>query len=111
MKYINKVKFLISLIVDCLFILLEFKISVIKTIFSLLLLFILLLLCSSEFAFENKIIMELSEAYKKIFASKKINENIDKLNGVFKENPLVKDVIEFITKDKKRSICTPFSKE
>ena len=59
--------------------------------------------------FENKIIMELSEAYKKIFASKNINENIDKLNGVFKENPLVKDVIEFITKDKKRSICTPFS--
>ena len=59
--------------------------------------------------FENKIIMELSEAYKKIFASKNINENIDKLNGAFKENPLVKDVIEFITKDKKRSICTPFS--
>ena len=59
--------------------------------------------------FENKTIMELSEAYKKIFASKNINENIDKLNGVFKENPLVKDVIEFITKDKKRSICTPFS--
>ena len=29
----------------------------------------------------------------------------------FKKNPLVKDVIEFITKDKKRSICTPFSKE
>ena len=59
--------------------------------------------------FENKTIMELSEAYKKIFASKNINENIDKLNGVFKENPLVKDIIEFITKDKKRSICTPFS--
>ena len=59
--------------------------------------------------FENKIIMELLEAYKKIFASKNINKNVDKLNGVFKENPLVKDVIEFITKDKKRSICTPFS--
>jgi len=59
--------------------------------------------------FENKIIMELSEAYKKIFASKNIYENIDKLNSVFKENSLVKDVIDFITKDKKRSICTPFS--
>ena len=59
--------------------------------------------------FENKIIMELSEAYKKIFVSKNINENIDKLDGVFKENSLVKDVIDFITKDKKRSICTPFS--
>ena len=43
--------------------------------------------------FENKIIMELSEAYKKIFASKNINENIDKLNGVFKENSLVKDCL------------------
>ena len=59
--------------------------------------------------FENKTIMELSEAYKQIFCSKNINENINKLNGVFKENPLVKDVIDFITKDKKRSICTPFS--
>ena len=28
----------------------------------------------------------------------------------FKKNPLVKDVIEFITRDKKRSICTPFTK-
>ena len=59
--------------------------------------------------FENKDILGLSEAYKKIFASKNINENISKLNGSFKENPLVKNVIDFITKDKKRSICTPFS--
>jgi len=36
-------------------------------------------------------------------------ENISNLNGSFKENTLVKEVIEFITKDKKRSICTPFS--
>ena len=59
--------------------------------------------------FENKDILGLSEAYKEIFASKNIKENISKLNGSFKENPLVKEVIEFITKDKKRSICTPFS--
>ena len=59
--------------------------------------------------FENKHILGLSEAYKKIFATKNINENISKLNGSFQENPLVKEVIEFITKDKKRSICTPFS--
>ncbi len=59
--------------------------------------------------FENKDILGLSEAYKKIFASKNINENISKLNGSFQENPLVKEVIEFIIKDKKRSICTPFS--
>ena len=61
--------------------------------------------------FDNKEILGLSEAYKEIFATKNLTENIDKLNGVFKENPLVKDVIDFITKDKKRSICTPFSKE
>ena len=59
--------------------------------------------------FENKDILGLSEAYKEIFATKNINENISKLNGTFQENPLVKNVIDFITKDKKRSICTPFS--
>ena len=59
--------------------------------------------------FENKDILGLSEAYKEIFATKNINENISKLNGSFQENPLVKNVIDFITKDKKRSICTPFS--
>mgnify|MGYP006414198335 FL=1 len=59
--------------------------------------------------FENKDILELSDAYKKIFATKNINENISKLNSSFQENSLVKNVIDFITKDKKRSICTPFS--
>ena len=61
--------------------------------------------------YSNKDVLGLTEAYKEIFATKNLNENISKLNGVFKENPLVKDVIEFITKGKKRSICTPFSKE
>jgi len=59
--------------------------------------------------FENKDILGLSEAYKEIFATKNLTENINKLNGSFKENSLIKNVIEFITKDKKRSICTPFS--
>ncbi len=59
--------------------------------------------------FENKHILGLSDAYKEIFATKNINENISKLNGSFQENPLVKNVIDFITKDKKRSICTPFT--
>ena len=59
--------------------------------------------------FENKDILGLSEAYKEIFASKNINENIAKLNGSLQENPLVQNVIDFIIKDKKRSICTPFS--
>ena len=61
--------------------------------------------------FDKKNILGLTEAYKEIFASKNLTENLSKLNGAFKENPLVKDVIEFIIKDKKRSICTPFSKQ
>ena len=59
--------------------------------------------------FDNKDILGLSDAYKEIFATKNLTQNLSKLNGSFKGNPLVKDVIEFITKDKKRSICTPFS--
>ena len=59
--------------------------------------------------FENKDILGLSEAYKEIFATKNINQNINKLEIYHQENPLVKDVVDFITKDKKRSICTPFS--
>ena len=59
--------------------------------------------------FENKEILGLSEAYKEIFASKNLTENISKLNNSYQDNQLVKNVIDFITKDKKRSICTPFS--
>ena len=61
--------------------------------------------------YSNKDILGLTEAYKEIFATKNLTDNLIKLNGEFKDNPLVKKVIEFITKDKKRSICTPFSKE
>ena len=59
--------------------------------------------------FDNKDILGLSDAYKEIFATKNLTENLSKLNGSFKDNPLVKDVIEFIIKEKKRSICTPYS--
>ena len=59
--------------------------------------------------FNNKDILGLSEVYKEIFSSKNIIENISKIDNSHIENPLVKDVINFITKDKKRSICTPFS--
>ena len=59
--------------------------------------------------FENKDILGLSEAYKEIFATKNLTENISKLNSSYQDNQLVKNVIDFITKDKKRSICTPFS--
>ena len=59
--------------------------------------------------FENKKILGLSEAYKEIFVTKNITENISKLNGSLKNNELVKEVIKFIIKNKKRSICTPYS--
>ena len=60
--------------------------------------------------YENKKILELDTAYKKIFSSKKLHENLAKINGEFKENELVKEVINFISKDKKRPICTPLAK-
>ena len=59
--------------------------------------------------FDNKDILTLSDAYKQIFATKNLTENLNNLNGSFKDNPLVKEILEFITKGKKRSICTPFS--
>jgi len=60
--------------------------------------------------YENKIIMELNEAYKKIFSSNNMHENLNKINGEYLKNQLVKEVINFIEKDKKRPICTPLSK-
>ena len=57
--------------------------------------------------YENKIIMELDEAFKKIFSSNNLHENLSKINGEYKENILVKEVINFIEKDKKRPICSP----
>jgi len=59
---------------------------------------------------ENKKIIELDEAYKKIFSSNNLQENLNKINGEYKENELVKEVTNFIEKDKKRPICTPLSK-
>ena len=60
--------------------------------------------------YENKKILELDTAYQKIFASDKLHENLAKINGEYKENELVKEVIDFIAKDKKRPICTPLVK-
>ena len=57
--------------------------------------------------YKNKAIIELDKAYKKIFASRNLHENLSKINGEYKENDLVKEVINFIEKDKKRPICTP----
>ena len=57
----------------------------------------------------NKEIIGLTNAYKEIFKTESLRDNLDKLNGDFIENTLVKDVIDFINKDKKRPICTPLS--
>ena len=59
--------------------------------------------------YDNKKIMELNVAYKKIFSSKNLHENLGKINGEYKGNDLVAEVINFIAKDKKRPICTPQS--
>jgi len=61
--------------------------------------------------YENKTIMELDSAFKKIFSSKNLHENLSKINGEYKYNDLVKEVISFIEKDKKRPICTPLSEQ
>ena len=58
----------------------------------------------------NKEIIGLTDAYKVLFRTESLNDNLNKLNGEFKENYLVKEVVEFINKDKKRPICTPFLK-
>ena len=61
--------------------------------------------------YENKKIMDLDKAYKKIFSSKNLHENLGKIDSEFKGNELVKEVIDFIAKDKRRPICTPMNKE
>jgi len=58
----------------------------------------------------NKDIIGLTDAYKEIFKTESLSDNLSKLNGEFKENSLVKEVVEFIIKDKKRPICTPYLK-
>jgi UDP-N-acetylglucosamine acyltransferase len=57
--------------------------------------------------YENKKIMDLDKAYKKIFSSKKLHENLSIINNDFKGNELVVEVVNFIARDKKRPICTP----
>ncbi len=57
--------------------------------------------------YENKTIMQLNEAYEKIFSSKNLHENLSNINGEYKNNELVQEVTNFISKDKKRPICSP----
>ena len=58
----------------------------------------------------NKDILGLTDAYKEIFKTEVLSENLKDLNGKYTDNPLVKDVLDFINKDKKRPVCTPFLK-
>tara|TARA_B100001121_G_scaffold283859_1_gene278280 strand:- start:208 stop:987 length:780 start_codon:yes stop_codon:yes gene_type:complete len=59
--------------------------------------------------YDNQKIMGLDKAFKDIFASKNLHENLSKINGEYKDNELVGEVIKFIEKDKKRPICSPLS--
>ncbi len=59
--------------------------------------------------YDNQKIMGLDKAYKEIFSSKNLHDNLSKINGEFKGNELVNEVITFIEKNKKRPICSPKS--
>src|SRR5210317_37963 len=58
----------------------------------------------------NKDILILSKAYKQIFKNENLTSNLNNLPRELKKNELVSEVVNFIEKDKKRPICTPFSK-
>jgi len=58
----------------------------------------------------NKEILSLNEAYKIIFKNENLTENLRNLSNDLRKNELVLEVVNFIEKDKKRPICTPFSK-
>jgi|UniRef100_UPI00404B5FCB UDP-N-acetylglucosamine acyltransferase len=58
----------------------------------------------------NKEILSLSKSYKEIFKTENLSDNLLNLDKKFSDNYLVKEIIDFINKDKKRPICTPHSK-
>ena len=58
----------------------------------------------------NQEIALLSKAYKEIFKSENLSENLKNLSEEIKKNDLVIEILKFIQKDKKRPICTPFLK-
>ena len=58
----------------------------------------------------NNKILSLSEAYKIIFKDENLTKNLSNLSNDLGKNELVSEVVNFIKKDKKRPICTPFSK-
>ncbi len=58
----------------------------------------------------NKEILTLNDAYKEIFKNENLSQNLSNLSEDYKKNELVLEVVNFLEKDKKRPICTPFSK-
>ena len=46
----------------------------------------------------------------KKFKDENLTQNLINLNQDFKKNELVLEVLNFLEKDKKRPICTPYSK-
>ena len=58
----------------------------------------------------NRDIMILNDAYKEIFKNENLTENLNNLDKELRNHELVIEVLDFIEKDKKRPICTPFSK-
>ena len=60
---------------------------------------------------QNKDIINLTQTYKKIFKTESLSYNLKNLKASAKKNVLVNDILQFINKDKKRPICTPFSEK
>ena len=58
----------------------------------------------------NNEIMALNDAYKELFKNENLTQNLKNLSADLKKNKLVLEVISFLEKDKKRPICSPFSK-
>ncbi len=58
----------------------------------------------------NQDIKILSNAYKEIFKNENLTDNLNNLSNELRKHELVSEVVSFIEKDKKRPICTPFSK-
>ena len=58
----------------------------------------------------NKDILTLSDAYKIIFKDENLTNNLNSLSNEIKKNKLVLEMVSFLEQDKKRPICTPFSK-
>ena len=55
--------------------------------------------------YDNKKILELDQAYKKIFSTNNLQENLSKINGEFKANELVQEVTKFIFISRSFMLC------